>query len=292
MPAYESETGALLVMETLVAFFGRADSGAPLLMPHSYMMATLRAPSGLTALHDDPDAVWSWRPCIYTLKVAVTERMGSQQELEYRRGLHDVHMASADLQDQGDAFIVEQCVELKRRYGRLPPLTLEPGERRFRLPKNARKRMHRAYVAHVEGLNAAALEAEMPYQAANRKAEALLREHLSPLQLIEFVCEGGFHVRGTINWLYRISVGNGASIVDPVTHEPVVSLCIHPDDWIPDEDVALSLKMMIESGPEGEAEMLAGARARPLRRASGPTAADRRAWEIERDLLPAPLPAV
>lgn len=289
MPAYESESGTLLVMESLIAFFGgKGDSGAPLLLPVSYGMATLRAPSGLTALHDDPDAIWSWRPVIYTLKITTTERMGSQQELAYRRGLHDVNMVTADLQDEGEAFMIGQVKAMKKRYGRIPSIVLQPGERKFRLPKNARKKMFREYRAFIEELNSRE-QPDLPYQLANKKAEALLREYLSPQQRLDLACDDCFYVRGTINRLYCIRLGNGAAIVHPETHEEMVSLCIHPDDWIPNEDVALSLKMMIESGPEGEEELLAGARARPLGPSPKPTAEDRYAWDIERSLLPAPL---
>lgn len=283
MPAYESESGTLLVMEALIAFFGAdGSSRAPLLMPASYGMATLRAPSGLAALHDDPDAVWSWRPIIYSLKITTTERLGSQQELEYRKGIHDVKMSVAEDEDDAYAFIGLQVRLVQEQHGGFMPK---------RVRKNRRKRMHRVYTAFIREMNARERPA-LPYWQANQKADALLREHLSPQQLLDLVADDCFYVRGTINKLYCVRIGNGAAIVNPETHEEVVSLCIHPDDWIPHADVALSLKLMIESGPEGEEELLAGARARPLPKRFHADARDRQAWKLERDLLPAPLVTV
>lgn len=264
MPAYESDTGALLVMECLVAFFGRGgEPRAPLLMPRSYMTTTLRAPSNLAALHDDPDAIWSWRPLLYVLKITTTERIGSQSELSYRIGIYEAHMWNQELLDK----LITLHHECPRE---------EVGPEQW------------AVLARKVVDDFQATPIDLAYDRANKKADALLREHLSPYQLLELVTGDGFHVRGNINRLYYIDVGNGASIVDPITRLPLVSLCIHPDDWIPPSDVALSLKLMIESGPEGEKELLEGARARVLPPAPKPHHYEREAWRMERDLLPSP----
>lgn len=260
MPAYESESGTLLVMECLVAFFGsHGDSGAPLLLPRSYGMVSGRAPTGLAALHDEPDAVWSWRPLLYCLKISTTERLGSQNELGYRRGLNDAFYSNMAL-DQEMLELGAACLQEK-------------------VPHEEYLRQAHELIEERELL---------PFTRANLRARELLLEYLAPQQRLEYVRDDGFHVRGTINPLYWVAVGNGASIVDPRTHEQAVSLCLHTDDWIPDADVALATKLLIESGPAGEKEMLEGARPRVVRRQLAVRDVDVRAWEIERHLLPSP----
>lgn len=263
MPAYESETGALLVMENLVAFFGtHGDSGAPVLLPVSYGITAARAPTGLAALHDDQDAVWSWRPILYTLKLTTTERLGSQNELGYRQGLSEACYSNACL-DEKMANLLLECAQKKT-------------------PFEEYRRMGEGLIEEWRSSH------PLPYTEANARAEALLVENLNPQQRLELARDDGFHVRGTINKLYWVAVGNGASIVDPRTHEQLVSLCLHTDDWIPDADVALATKLLIESGKDGEKEMLGGARPRVLRRELEVRDVDVRAWEIEQHLLPTP----
>lgn len=288
LPAYESETGALLVMECLLCFTGHAAASRfPMLLPRSYGIVSLRAPSGLTALHDDPDAIWSWRPLLYQLKFYETQRYGSQQELEWRIGLQQARLSTSEFDDFQDRILVAQAAEMKKRYGRMPPITLQPGQTGFRLPKNARKRAYREYAAALDAWE----PPELPFVEANERAARILREHLNPQQRLELASRHYFYVRGTINRLYRIEPGNGASIVDPETHTVLVSLCLHPDEWIPHDDVALATKLLIESGPAGEEEMLAGARARPIHARPRPRSEEKRAWRMERELLPAQLPA-
>jgi hypothetical protein len=281
MPAYESETGALLVMENLVVFPGGPEH-PPMALPTSYMMVCVRTQGdGLTALHDDPAAIWSWRPLLYSLGWAQTQRMGSQQELEYRRGLWEVEAWKADVEEAGLAFITGQVMELRRRYGRVPPITRDLGDGRrttgWRLPKNARKRLHRAYQAWFDGQKLTTL----PYAEANERAERLLRENLAPQQLLDLDRRGGFFVRGTINRLYFVDVGNGFGIVDPVSHEQKVSLCLHPDEWIPHHDVALATKLGIDGGKETEAELLGAARPRVTPTSGKPLPEERAAYRLE-----------
>jgi len=275
MPAYESDHGVVLVMENLVVFPGTSSHPA-MALPLSYQMAVARTQGGgLTALHDDPDAVWSWRPILYTLGTFGTQRLGSQQELEYRRGLWDVNVWRADSGDALGEFLVRQVNELKRRYGRVPPINSAQGAGR-RLRKNARKRLYRDYVAFADAQRPDLL----PYVEANDRASLILREHLAPQQRIE-LAGGGFYVRGTINRLYRVELGNGFQIVDPVTHVPTVSLCLHPDDWMPYADVALATKLAIDAGAETEAELLEAARPRVLPSTGTPYDRERAAYRLE-----------
>lgn len=254
MPAYESETGALLVMENLVVA-GPSLTHTPMALPASYMMACIRTQGdGMTALHDDPDAIWSWRPLLYSLGWVETQRLGSQHELEYRRGLWEVGLAQSDLQDAVDR-LGKRCIE--RGY---------PPERYMR-------------IAHwmVDRWT----YPEQPRVAANARAKRLLREHLAPQQLLDLDALAGFFVRGTINRLYYVDVGNGFDIVDPVTHQHKVSLCLHPDDWMPYEDVALAIKLGIDGGKESEAELLEAARPRLIRQRSWSLAEERAAHRLE-----------
>lgn len=262
MPAYESESGTLFVMECLVVHSQAADK-PPIVLPASYGMVALRAPSGLAALHDAVDAVWSWRPMLYTLFIEWTGKHGSQQELEWRIGLHEARLDRSELNDSLMEWLLT-CAKAKTP--------------------------HAEYEAEAERIIDAWMgRPEMPFIQANQKAERILAEHLSPLQRIDLAADGHFYVRGTINKLYAIEPGNGAMIVDPLTHEPLVSLCLHTDDWIPHADVALATKLAIESGREGEEEMLAGANPRVLRPTRRATSLHRRAWAMERELLPAQL---
>lgn len=273
MPAYASETGALFVMECVAVFPG-GPQHPPMLLPRSYMMAVARTQGdGLTALYDDPEAKWSWRPLLYSLGFTHTQQLGSQQELEYRKGLWDVQCYNADQRDALVALIVEEMAKLEALYGRTVPYE--------QLRKNARKRMERNYREGVERLRAAIGEATLPYVEANERAKRILREHLAPQQRIDLQKRGGFFVRGTINRLYFIEVGNGFSIVDPVTHRQTVSLCLHPEEWMPHDDVALATKLAIDSGEEGEAELLEAANPRLLAYDRHVTPHDRAAHRLE-----------
>lgn len=95
------------------------------------------------------------------------------------------------------------------------------------------------------------------------RADELLREHLSVQQLLDLDAWGCFYVRGEINRLYRVRPGNGFSIVDPVTRDELVSYCFHPDEYMPDADVALATKLLIEQGRDGEEQALSCGRAYP-----------------------------
>lgn len=273
MPAYESETRALYVMESLLVF-GGTPTHAPLLLPRSYDMAVIRTQGGgMTALHDDPDAVWSWRPCLYALHLANSEALGSQQELEYRRGTFEVRLWADEREEQSLAFVQAQVQGIKALYGRSVPVN--------RLRKNARKRLHREYAEYVHALWRDA-DADLPYLAARERARAILVEHLTPQQRLDLAATDSFFVRGNVNRLYRIELGNGFQTVDPETHEPLVSFCLHPEEWMPHADVALAIKLAIDSGQDGEAEMLSAANPRVVgRRRRSDDAALRRARELE-----------
>jgi hypothetical protein len=253
MPAYESERGAILLMESLIVHYRGAES-PPLLFPRSYAQAVVLAPTGdLTALHHDPAAIWSWRPVPYRVTFdGGVQRFGSQQEQEYRVGIAEADQWAAERSDRL-GLLVAELLDAEWRYRR----------RKGGLRKNARKRVARRYADRVPEIAAPVVD-DLPSRQANDRARALLLEHLSPQQRLDLAALGHFHVRGELNRLYRVEPGNGFSAVDPVTHEQLVCCCLHPEEWIPDADVALATKLAIDAGRETEGQMLEGANARPV----------------------------
>lgn len=240
LPAYESESGTVLVMEALIAWDGGVDR-APMLLPTSYRDVALRAPSGLAALHDDVDAVWTWRPIIHSLTLARTQRSGSQQELEWRIGLHQVAVIQSEQEDRIHEVFVRSATEILKH-------------------ERPKEEVADEYEARVREILAEP-SPTLGYDAANRRASAILREHLTPQQRVDLAAEKAFYVRGRINRLYRVEPGNGFQIVGPVSREILVTFCLHPDEWIPADDVALATKLAIDAGEETEAELLSAGRA-------------------------------
>jgi hypothetical protein len=297
IPSYESDTGKILVYDLLVAAERRGTAvmeghavaiRETMLVSRGYSMVAARSvcvgDHELCALYDDPDAAWVWRPLIYRLGQALV-RLGSQQELEWRWSLQEMNEARQDVFAELGEFMIGQVLELRRRYGSVPPITRKEGGKRLR--KNARKRLHREYEAEVARLYR--MPDRLPFMGANERADAILREHLCPQQLLDLDATAAFYVRGTLNRLYRVELGNGAQIVDPETRTTIASLCLHPERWMPHADVALATKLAIESGPEREEEILAGARVRWLSSGRASRPRDRYAWDRERYLYPEPL---
>lgn len=276
MPAYESDHGKLHVMENLIAGPGGGgvrDAGsflavddATTFLPTSYMMAAIRSAlvgdHELVCLHDDPDAMWVWRPLLHRLTERGLTRLGSQQELGWRWGLaeakqhaldHESDMMELLLSCSRGGWDTEETISLMRwAIDEYRPQTMD-------------------------------------FALANDKARAVLLEHLCGQQRLDLLAWGHFYVRGTINRLYKVEPGNGCSAVHPDTRQQLVSFCIHPERWMPDDDVALALKMMIESGRPGEQEMIEGARPRLVSGRTRGSRSERYAGAAERDLLPPPL---
>ena len=89
-------------------------------------------------------------------------------------------------------------------------------------------------------------DGEYTFQDANCKADALLMDSLNPQQRIELLDNDTFRVRGFSGNLYRIRLGNGFELVSPWTGDPWALFCLHPEEWIPDADVALATKLLLE----------------------------------------------
>jgi hypothetical protein len=84
---------------------------------------------------------------------------------------------------------------------------------------------------------------------ARRKARTLLRRHVTPEQWKEFVRKKSFHVTGSDGRLYRIGHQIGSSITLIVEGADVARYCLVPKDdvWIPEPDMMLALKLMLET---------------------------------------------
>lgn len=284
MPSYEhGRDRKLVVFDNLVAFGGHDDeirvdpAGCAIVgrtnttfLPVGYDAAAVRSVAGdheLCALHDDPDAMWEWRPLVYELTKDGMTRFGSQMELTWRWGLAEAIEERESLEDELRELAVA-AVREKRPFDEYRA----DGDAAIAAWERERERRG------------------MRWREAEKKADRLLLEHLAPAQRLDLKAYGWFYARGTINKLYRIQPGNGCAIANPRTREVGVSLCLHPERWMPDGDVALATLLLIQSGPEGEEEMLAGARPRLGPVYSPSTRLERAAWERERELLPAPLP--
>lgn len=143
--------------------------------------------------------------------------------------------------------------------------------------------------ARMERRAGGLVEVELPawssHMGANERAESLLLSHLNVQQRLEYSVTQSFHVPGEVNKLYLIEAGNGFSIVSPWTGEKWVSYCFHPEYWIPDADIALATKLLIDQGKEGEEKALAGGNPTVLPRGRAETAAERWMMPRWRELL-------
>jgi hypothetical protein len=90
-------------------------------------------------------------------------------------------------------------------------------------------------------------------EAANGRAERILKESLSPKQCEELAAKGYFELE-TIRptgerKLYRINRGRSANVqeIDAASGKIVKRLCAHPTALVPDADTMLCQKLMLES---------------------------------------------
>jgi len=118
------------------------------------------------------------------------------------------------------------------------------------------------------------------------RAETILREFLNPQQRLELEATNSFRVRGAATRnLYRIKLGHGFEIVSKTTGECLVSCCFHPEGWMPDADVALGIKLMLEDEVL-EAQALEAARSTPITLGRKSNKTERYVADLERDLIP------
>jgi hypothetical protein len=88
-------------------------------------------------------------------------------------------------------------------------------------------------------------------EAADRRAEALLRAHLTPDQQRQLAQEDWFMIDSKSGKKYRINRGRSANI-DVLDEKGVVvrSLCVHPGEAVPDADTMLSQALMLKHDEE------------------------------------------
>ena len=276
MPAYETAHAdaakRLYVMESLICFDGpKAGAGFPLMIPWSYKTVCLRAKSDLAALHDHVDAAWIWRPKMYDLRLETVQGFGSQQELEWRIALHEAALALSEYEELLNGIAVKHA--RRARAEGISPADSYPG-----------------YAAEAD----AAAEAfrprwHLPWMEAKVRARETLLAWLTPQQRLEYLATDKFFVRGTINTLYQVDSNNGLQVVDPETARPLLYICLHTDEWIPGDDNALAAKLLIDSGPDGEEQLLAGGNCRLSGEHLKPEWWERELWSMHRELIPEPL---
>lgn len=124
-------------------------------------------------------------------------------------------------------------------------------------------------------------------ETGSEKAEELLREHLSPQQRLEYAISRNFHVRGgATDNLYEVVDGDGFYLLDKTTWEPVMSYCLHTEQWLPDGDISLATKLALENA-ETEIEALENANQYPKRQTTRRQPWMERSREMERALIQA-----
>lgn len=101
----------------------------------------------------------------------------------------------------------------------------------------------------------AAIRALGERAAARERAEVLLRENLSPMQLAELDVAGHFHLE-TITAAgerrrYRIERGRSRNVKQVTADGRIIkTLCAHPAEAVPDADTMLAQKFFLESSEE------------------------------------------
>jgi hypothetical protein len=290
--AYESKNRRIAVLECMAVhnetriteWRGAAHVGRlSWLFPFSYDRVAARYPTHLVPLHNSPQALRVWRPLFYRLggPQGLT-RFGSQHELEWRWALY--------LQTQATQRLFSEMLKMTRRL--LKRRGLDPG------------RLRELVDARLDGLDdpddvdlagavdefyrreRALYDSEPPpeWVVARDRADAYLRDALSPQQRLDLAADDCFYVPGELNKLYSVRLGNGAGVVDPETRVELVSICYHPDAWMPHADVALATKLLIESGREGEEILLSEGQTRVVAKPRPATKLERELWKREQEI--------
>jgi hypothetical protein len=84
---------------------------------------------------------------------------------------------------------------------------------------------------------------------ARKKARVLLRQNVSRKQWQEFLKKKLFHVTGSDGRLYRVSHQIGSNVTLIVEGADVARYCLVPKgaSWIPEPDMMLAVKLMLET---------------------------------------------
>lgn len=89
--------------------------------------------------------------------------------------------------------------------------------------------------------------------SARRKARRLLRQSVSPEVWSEFRRKKEFHITGSDGRVYRISHQIGSNVTLVVNGLDVARYCLVPKghEWIPEPDMMLAVKLMLETNARG-----------------------------------------
>jgi hypothetical protein len=126
---------------------------------------------------------------------------------------------------------------------------------------------------HVAEMARQRAEHDREQAAADARAEALLRAHLTDEQAAEYEREHVFHVRSRSGRLYRVQRGWSGNVFEVREEQEgrrieVASYCIHPREYVPNADNMLAQTLLLEDAETGEAEFLRIAHRTLLRHAS------------------------
>lgn len=265
-PSYEQDDGKV-VFDLLLCFQPGPGHGPPRLLSRWYGAACMLAPDGQVPVHTGATGrlaligEYQGEPAIYELDVP-RETTHRWRPMVYQRGLE----GWCALGSQG---------ELAWRDGLKKATLLRWLEDNAHRPERLEQIAERfGTVEDIESM-----------LTANDRAEALLRECLSPQQRIELTAAERFRVRGgETGRIYGVELGNGFTGLTADTCEPTASYCLHPEYWMPDADVALATKLALEDR-ELELETVAGAKETRRRILGQPDRAARRACEMEKELI-------
>lgn len=189
------------------------------IFPWSYDTTCTLTEGGLVPLHHGVEALWQYRPLIYRMHL-----------------WDDVFPVYLSWERQGSQrelqwrHALHEVIRSATRFPDDPSMHFADKELSFLIEK-----------------------------MAMRRAEQLLESMLAAPQLYEWRLGGRIRcIGGATGKTYSIEEGNGFAEVDQFTNNKIVSYCLHPEDWMPDADVALATKLHLED-PEAELEFVAGA---------------------------------
>jgi hypothetical protein len=97
------------------------------------------------------------------------------------------------------------------------------------------------------------LKEEAERNKARRRARKLLQQNLSPKEWQEFLKKKVFHVTGSDGRRYRISHQIGSNVTLVVGGKDAARYCLVPKGaaWIPEPDMMLAVKLMLETNARG-----------------------------------------
>jgi hypothetical protein len=221
LPSSETEDG-FQVYEMLYVLGGKIGQEVRM-FPAFYGTMALLAPGGLVPQHHEPTQQWIYRPCIYRWDTEL---------LDDERG---ESFGGWEMQGSQRELTWRDALHHTRK---LDGLVEEVGKDRA---------LAQFIMQQVER------------RRAEERAETLLESMLAPTQLLEYRLQESFRCFGGLTGnSYVVQAGNGFWQTDLLTNAVLFSYCLHPEDWMPDGDVALATKLQLED-PDLEEDFVAAA---------------------------------